>query len=69
LVPFPFILEKTKIDRKKRYTVANEMGFIRLFSSLARSPYAGIIIVARGLCSLLPRKVLPLALELCLGGL
>jgi hypothetical protein len=27
-VPFPFIPEKTKTNRKKRYTVADEMGFI-----------------------------------------
>jgi hypothetical protein len=27
-VPFPFIPEKTKTDGKKRYTVADETGFI-----------------------------------------
>jgi hypothetical protein len=34
-----------------------------------RSPRAGVVVVDRRLRSLLPRKVLPLALKLWLGGL
>jgi hypothetical protein len=29
----------------------------------------GVFVIAKRVCGLLPRKVLPLALELCLGGL
>jgi hypothetical protein len=35
----------------------------------AKSPRAGIVVVDRRLLSLLPHKVLPLVLELCLGSL
>jgi hypothetical protein len=35
----------------------------------ARSPCAGIIVIAERVRGLLPCKVLPLTLELCLGGL
>jgi hypothetical protein len=35
----------------------------------AGSPYAGVVIIDRWLHNLLPRKKLPLAFELCLGGL
>jgi hypothetical protein len=33
------------------------------------SPHVGVVIIAERVHSLLPRKVLPLALELCLGDL
>jgi hypothetical protein len=35
----------------------------------ARSPCAGIVVIAERVCGLLPCKVLPLAYEVCLGGL
>jgi hypothetical protein len=35
----------------------------------AGSPHAGIVIIAERVHILLPHKVLPLVLELCLGGL
>jgi hypothetical protein len=38
-------------------------------AEVARSPYAGISVVAERTCSLLPHKVLSLVLELCHGGL
>ena len=34
----------------------------------ARSPHAGVVIIDRGLHGLLPRKLLPLELELCLDN-
>jgi hypothetical protein len=57
--------QRCPLDGKQRLPCCRPRGE----AQHAGSPHAGVVIVGSGLRHLLPRKLLPLVLELCLSGL